>query len=59
LFVVNNNYNYNWNLQVYVTNQKGEEFLLANEFEDLPKVKPTSVHNDLNPKAVTALSDSN
>lgn len=46
LYHINNNYNYNWNLEVYVTNQKGEEFLLTHDFDIKPKEKPVSVVNN-------------
>jgi hypothetical protein len=57
LFVVNNNYNYNWNLQVYVTNQKGEEFVLTHDFNPDPKEK--SVPTVKNPGAEPVAGNSN
>jgi hypothetical protein len=42
LYADNPALNYNWNLQVYITNQKGEEFLMNNEIHFELKEKPVS-----------------
>lgn len=48
LYVVNNEFNYNWNLEVYVTDQKGKEFLLRNDFDFEAGLKPlTTAKNPL------------
>lgn len=57
LYINNSNLNYNWNLQVYVTNQKGEEFLLINDIPYDTKAKPLSGFSK--DKSKTAGSDVN
>jgi len=59
LYLNNSSLNYNWNLQVYVTNQKGEEFLLTNEISAEIKVKPVSETGDSDSKAASKIENLN
>ncbi len=47
LYAGNSALNYNWNLEVYITNQKGEQVQLANNPENFIKVTTPSVGMDV------------